>query len=1056
MVSHHLHRRRRRPPYSTSAAICMFTAATTSLLRYYFGGSGLGGGGIGHPEIISCCRAFQFSPHQQRRSIVGSITRLRVSKFSRPKSATERRRRSGDDDGNSNDTNDDRPKATKSSSASSSSYKTIADMMRALEKDPNKFITSTQRTNGSSNNSNGREVVSANLRRMDAPKRPTKRTRARVDRPKQSYVYASQKRAGMVASTTTTSTAKTKSTTMTSSSQSAAAGAAKRQQGRRGEDEFNSSNNEYEDDGTGTDDEEVSTTSANHPRRAVQLVSDSDRRRRLLKLEYARSLGLDPATQFADAIVGTSAEDNPYIVSRIRLDIGGGGSSDDDDDDGNNDDVGETSSSYAYVLYKPAGWGILGEKKKSSKESTTATTTATLISSSPVMEMGNDHHRDDTSHGSKEGSGGGGSSTMKNRKIKRVKAYDEEIDDYIYVDYNEDAILAILTPKERMELMKDGGLDLRDDMADLARTALVGVEYDDDDDNGEGSKKRKRKVGLTIDTSSSAGTTPTTMPTTNTRDSSNKANLETPARPSITNWLKELKASEGTSVRGGKHWVALSGATEIDDSGLVLLCPRDRTDAIHVDCCTYITVIGNGKNLCSRSRLIKSIKSSAISSVESCDESTSSMDIISRIRTGRIDDPIISCRVTLSDGASTSNHAVLLCQDQLGDGVRGDATGDPLDRRSWRRLVHCETMTVSSLVNLDDAPVSAGGEEGIPLPDDISNYVNRRDGSTYVRGSFLGRQMGLSNNQLTNAYREINGAADGYPGWYVDRYDKWLFVQQEVVEDNYDNEQSSAIMMKMRGPLPSLHDGYTTGVYYLPIQADRSIMGSERQKPILLEGMAAPEFIPVMENGVKYLVNLGDSFSTGIFLDQRHQRAYLTEICNKDTRVLNCFAHTGAFSVAAAVSGAKTVSLDLDKKWLDRVRPLMELNDILEWEGRHDVIYGDCFDWLVRLAKRNEQFDVVILDPPSTSVGKKKKRWSVKSDMAELVTLAAPLVKSDGLLFTTTNSASLRTEKFVNMCQKGLMDAGITNAKLERVSPMPSDFSSIGPQPVRNLVWRLP
>jgi len=220
--------------------------------------------------------------------------------------------------------------------------------------------------------------------------------------------------------------------------------------------------------------------------------------------------------------------------------------------------------------------------------------------------------------------------------------------------------------------------------------------------------------------------------------------------------------------------------------------------------------------------------------------------------------------------------------------------------------------------------------------------------------------------------------------------------------------------------------------------------------------MAAPEFIPVMENGVKYLVSLGDSFSTGIFLDQRHQGAYLTEICNKDTRVLNCFAHTGAFSVAAAVSGAKTVSLDLDKKWLDRVRPLMELNDILEWEGRHDVIYGDCFDWLVRLAKRNEQFDVVILDPPSTSVGKKKKRWSVKSDMAELVTLAAPLVKSDGLLFTTTNSASLRTEKFVNMCQKGLMDAGITNAKLERVSPMPSDFSSIGPQPVRNLVWRLP
>lgn len=80
----------------------------------------------------------------------------------------------------------------------------------------------------------------------------------------------------------------------------------------------------------------------------------------------------------------------------------------------------------------------------------------------------------------------------------------------------------------------------------------------------------------------------------------------------------------------------------------------------------------------------------------------------------------------------------------------------------------------------------------------------------------------------------------------------------------------------------------------------------------------------------------------------------------------------------------------------------------------------------------------------------------MKNDMAELVALAAPLVKSDGLLFTTTNSASLGAEKFARMCKKGLMDAGIENPKLERVSPMPSDFLSIGSSPVKNLVWRIP
>jgi 23S rRNA G2069 N7-methylase RlmK/C1962 C5-methylase RlmI len=270
----------------------------------------------------------------------------------------------------------------------------------------------------------------------------------------------------------------------------------------------------------------------------------------------------------------------------------------------------------------------------------------------------------------------------------------------------------------------------------------------------------------------------------------------------------------------------------------------------------------------------------------------------------------------------------MLCQEKFDDGVRGDALADPLERRASRRLVHCDSMTVTSLTNLDDDPVMI---EECDLPDDVANYANRRDGAVFNKGSFLGRQSGLSQNGLTNAYREVNGAADGYPGWTVDRYDKWLFVQQE-----------ESPMSVPRGPLPSLHDGYTAGVYYLPTKADRSVMGTEKIKPTLSEGQAAPEFIPVMENDITYLVNMGESFSTGIFLDQRLQRAWLSQQCNEDTRVLNCFAHAGAFSVAAATQGAKTVSLDLDKKWLDRIRPQMEANGINEWEGQHDCIYGDC------------------------------------------------------------------------------------------------------------------
>lgn len=94
----------------------------------------------------------------------------------------------------------------------------------------------------------------------------------------------------------------------------------------------------------------------------------------------------------------------------------------------------------------------------------------------------------------------------------------------------------------------------------------------------------------------------------------------------------------------------------------------------------------------------------------------------------------------------------------------------------------------------------------------------------------------------------------------------------------------------------------------------------------------------------------------------------------------------------------------------------------------------------------------MILDPPSTSVGgKKKNRWSAKNDYDELVSLAAPLVKTNGLLWTITNSKQIHPITFARMCRKGLVKAGLPNARLERVTAMPCDFPTIGPQPVKNL-----
>jgi len=816
-----------------------------------------------------------------------------------------------------------------------------------------------------------------------------------VDRPKQKYVYASQRSALEM-----------------DRKRGGGGGGNKRNDGASIRDP-----SMYDDEGEDAEEPSSSRGAQLDPHQQQHLLVQQQQ---LKQLGFARSLGLNPTTAsqlYAEPIVGSGAEDVPEIIASIRVDDGDGSI---------------TSNSFAFVIYKPVGWSILGgnEKKKKKK------------GQQQQLEKEGDGGSEGATSTAAASSGG----DTKKSNVKRVKAYDEETDEFGFVEYNEDDILAVLTPEERAQLMKEGGLNLFDDLADEAKGALAGAEYDDggeddfgDDGSSKKKKKKKMKGGASTSSSSAAGAAAAAVASSFPRM---QANIDTPSRPSLVNWLKQLKAEEGTPIKGGKNWVALAGATEIDDSGLVLLCPKDRTRALHVDRCGYTAVVGNGKKLTSRSKLMKLIKAAEAGGGEVCDGSTAKIEILARLKKGRDVDPVLSVGVEFPDGSSTCSQAVLLCQDRLGDGVRGDESADPIDRRAARRLVHCNSMTVSSLTCLDDEPVVL--ESNPVLPDDIAIYANRRDGAEFRKGSYLGRQSGLAQNEFTNAYREINGASDGYPGWIVDRYDKWLFVQHEEGP------------MTVRGPLPSLHDGYTTGVYYLPTKVDRSVMGEAQVKPQLLEGKLAPENTPILENGVTYLVNLGESYSTGIFLDQRIQRAWLAENCNEETRVLNCFAHTGAFSVAAATAGASTVSLDLDKKWLDRIRPQMEANGITEWDGKHDCIYGDCFDWLARLGKRGEQFDIVILDPPSTSVGKKKRRWSVKNDMDELVTMAAALVKSGGLLFTTTNSASLRPEKFAKMCKKGLVDAGIPDAKLERISPMPSDFPSIGAQPVTNFAWRIP
>jgi len=179
---------------------------------------------------------------------------------------------------------------------------------------------------------------------------------------------------------------------------------------------------------------------------------------------------------------------------------------------------------------------------------------------------------------------------------------------------------------------------------------------------------------------------------------------------------------------------------------------------------------------------------------------------------------------------------------------------------------------------------------------------------------------------------------------------------------------------------------------------------AERVAPVLMEGDAGGALTAVVsENGVRYGIDFAAGYSAGLFLDQRANRAFLRRLAPK--RILNTFAYTCSFSVAAALAGAETVSVDLSRKSLDRGRENFALNG-LSLDG-HRFLADDTLDVLPRLERRGEKFDAIVLDPPTFSRGNRGRRWQVEKDLEDLVLAALELAAANCSLLISTNCTRL-------------------------------------------------
>ncbi len=161
------------------------------------------------------------------------------------------------------------------------------------------------------------------------------------------------------------------------------------------------------------------------------------------------------------------------------------------------------------------------------------------------------------------------------------------------------------------------------------------------------------------------------------------------------------------------------------------------------------------------------------------------------------------------------------------------------------------------------------------------------------------------------------------------------------------------------------------------------------------------EFFTVLENGLKFQVNLTDYLDTGLFLDHRITRQMVREIC-KDKRVLNLFCYTGSFSVYAAAGGAASVtSVDLSKTYLNWAEDNLVINRFKD-KDRYQFIHADVKQYLKTLSPNS--FDLVIMDPPTFSNSKRMKDFlDIQRDHVELLNDVLSAVTDGGVIYFSTN-----------------------------------------------------
>jgi 23S rRNA (cytosine1962-C5)-methyltransferase len=293
---------------------------------------------------------------------------------------------------------------------------------------------------------------------------------------------------------------------------------------------------------------------------------------------------------------------------------------------------------------------------------------------------------------------------------------------------------------------------------------------------------------------------------------------------------------------------------------------------------------------------------------------------------------------------------------------------------------------------------------------DVNQKIDEDFFSKRIQSAIELRNKIINYNQ-TNVYRVINSESDLIPGLITDVYGDFAVCQFLSSGAEFWKDKIIEIL-KQKLKVQNIYE-----------RSDTDSRSKEKleERIGVLSGNEPPDLVEVIENNLKFLVDIKSGHKTGFYIDQRDNRKTLSDFA-RDKSVLNCFSYTGGFSIYAHSSMAKSITnIESSSTALNILSKNFSVNNYSS--DKVENIEGDVFQVMRKFRDERRTFDLVILDPPKFADSASQINKAARG-YKDINLLAMKILNPGGFLFTFSCSGHITQDLFRKIVDDAAIDSG--------------------------------